>query len=120
LKREINGTTLEITDTDLDHVITVINTSWKPTTRETYGAGLLVFHVFCDQQNIPELHRCPADPVLMLTFISSCTGSYSGKTLANYFYAICAWHVLHGAPWEMNSAEMKAALDGATILASPK
>ena len=55
----------------------------------------------------------------MLTFISSCAGSYSGKTLANYFYAIRAWHTLHGAPWLMNAAEMKAALDGASILAPP-
>jgi hypothetical protein len=55
----------------------------------------------------------------MLTFISACAGSYSGKTLANYSYAIRAWHLLHGAPWRLNSPEMKAALDGATILAPP-
>jgi hypothetical protein len=55
----------------------------------------------------------------MLTFISSCAGSYSGKTLANYFYAIRAWHTLHGAPWRMNPAEMKAELDGASILTPP-
>jgi hypothetical protein len=55
----------------------------------------------------------------MLTFISSCAGSYSGSTLANYFYAIRAWHTLHGAPWLMNSTEMRAVLDGAAILAPP-
>ena len=55
----------------------------------------------------------------MLTFISSCTGSYSRKTLANYFYSIHAWHTLHGASWHMNTAKMKAALDGASILAPP-
>ena len=109
----------EITDEDLDRLITVINTSWQSTTRETYGAGLLVFHVFCDLRSIPEPQRCPADPLLMLTFISSCAGSYSGRTLSNYFYAVRAWHVLHGAPWHMNAAEMKAALDGAAILAPP-
>ncbi|KAF8812614.1 hypothetical protein BYT27DRAFT_7086816 [Phlegmacium glaucopus] len=110
---------IEVTEADLDRVITVINSSWKPSTREAYGAGLLVFHVFCNQRNIPESQRCPADPLLMLTFISSCAGSYSGKTLANYFYAIHAWHILHGAPWRMNTAEMKAALDGATLIAPP-
>ena len=117
--RSSDSPNLEITDVDLDRLITVINTSWQPTTRETYGAGLLVFHVFCDQRAVPEERRCPADPLLMLTFISSCAGSYSGKTLANYFYAIRAWHTLHGAPWLMNAAEMKAALDGASILAPP-
>lgn len=109
----------ELTESDLDRVITVINTSWQPSTRETYGAGLLVFHVFCDLRGVPEILRCPADPLLMLTFISTCAGFYSGKTLANYFYAIRAWHLLHGAPWRMNQPEMKAALDGATILAPP-
>ena len=117
--RSSDSPNLEITDVDLDRLITVINTSWQPTTRETYGAGLLVFHVFCDQRAVPEERRCPADPLLMLTLISSCAGSYSGKTLANYFYAIRAWHTLHGAPWLMNAAEMKAALDGASILAPP-
>ena len=67
---------VEITDSDLDRLITVINTSWQPTTRETYGAGLLVYHVFCDLRLIPEDSRCPADSLLMLTFISSCAGSY--------------------------------------------
>ncbi|GBE78928.1 hypothetical protein SCP_0201250 [Sparassis crispa] len=55
----------------------------------------------------------------MLTFVSSCAGSYSGKTLANYFFAVKAWHTLHGQPWEMNHTEMKAVLDGAVILAPP-
>ena len=55
----------------------------------------------------------------MLTFISCCAGSYSGGTLANYSYAIRAWHLLHGAPWRMNPPEMKAALDGAALLAPP-
>ena len=109
----------EITDADLNRVITVINTSWQPGTHETYGAGLLVFHVFCDQRHIPDLQRCPANPLLMLTFISSCAGSYAGKTLSNYFYGVHTWHVLHGAPWHMNATEMKAALDGAAILAPP-
>ena len=109
----------EITDNDLDRLISVINSSWQPATCETYGAGLLVFHIFCDLRLVPEIFRCPADPLLMLTFISSCAGSYSRKTLANYFYAVRAWHTLHGAPWCMNATEMKAALDGAAILAPP-
>jgi hypothetical protein len=70
-------------------------------------------------RGVPEIDRCPADPILMLIFITTCAGSYSGKTLANYFYAIRAWHLLHGAPWKMNQPEMKAVLDGAAILAPP-
>jgi hypothetical protein len=79
-------------------------------------AGLLVFHVFCDIRTIPETQRCPADTLTILTFISSCAGSYSGKTLANYVYAVRAWHTLHGQPWKMQHEELKAALDGAMVL----
>ena len=117
--RSSSGLPLEITDLDIDRLIMVISSSWQPTTHETYGAGLLVFHIFCNQRAIPEDQRCPADPLLMLTFISSCASSYSGKTLANYFYSICAWHTLHSTPWHMNAAEMKAALDKSSILAPP-
>jgi hypothetical protein len=117
--RSADKLNVEITEEDLDRVITVINSSWQASTREAYGSGLLVFHVFCDLRFIPEEQRCPADTLLMLTFISACAGSYAGKTLACYFYGIRAWHILHGAPWRMNTAEMKAALDGAAILAPP-
>ena len=118
-QRSADAPDLEITEADLDRLISVINTSWQPSTHDSYGTGLLVFHVFCDQRLVPESRRCPADPLLLLTFISSCAGAYSGKTLANYFYAIRAWHILHGAPWIMSDAEVKAALDGAAILAPP-
>ncbi|KAI0915750.1 hypothetical protein AcV5_010472 [Taiwanofungus camphoratus] len=117
--KDQQGKPITITDADLDRVLAVITVSWAQGTRETYGAGLLVFHVFCDTRNIPESQRCPAGNVLMLAFIASCAGAYSGKSLANYFYAIKAWHTLHGQPWEMNHAEMNAALDGATKLAPP-
>lgn len=108
-----------ISDEDLERVLIVLNASWQQGTRETYGAGLLVFHVFCDQRNIPERQRCPASSILMLTFVSSCAGSYSGSALANYFYGIKAWHTLHGQTWSMDNDQMKAALDGAKALAPP-
>ncbi|KDQ49950.1 hypothetical protein JAAARDRAFT_712696, partial [Jaapia argillacea MUCL 33604] len=110
---------LNITEADLDRILAVITVSWAHGTRETYGAGLLVFHVFCDMREISEELRCPASSVLMLAFIASCAGAYSGKTLGNYVYAVKAWHTLHGQLWSMNQAEMKAALDGAAILAPP-
>ena len=109
----------QLTKADLDRVITVINSAWQPSTRETYGASLQVFHVFCDLRGINEVQRCPVDPLLMIMFISCCAGSYSRKTLANYSYAIRAWHILHGAPWKMNPPELKAALDRAASLAPP-
>src|SRR5882762_4932818 len=110
---------IELSELDLERILNVINVSWAQGTRDTYGAGLLVYHVFCDMRDIPEDERCPASPLLVITFISSCAGSYAGSTLANYVFAVKAWHLLHGATWSMNDAEVKAALTGAATLAPP-
>jgi hypothetical protein len=49
----------EISDTQLECILDVIGSSWAQSTKETYGAGLLVFHVFCDTNNVPEDQHCP-------------------------------------------------------------
>ncbi|KIM78777.1 hypothetical protein PILCRDRAFT_75237 [Piloderma croceum F 1598] len=110
---------ISLSDSDLDCILSVINVSWAQGTHETYGAGLLVYHVFCDTHNIPEELRCPATPLLIVMFISSCAGSYSGSALTNYVFSIRAWHILHGIPWTMDDMQVKAALDGASALAPP-
>lgn len=111
--RNAEGNILAITDDDLQRVLTVMNSSWSQSTRESYGAGLLVFHVFCDIRGIPEHERCPADTLTLLTFVASCAGAYAGKTLANYVFGIRAWHILHGQTWRIEQGELKSALDGA-------
>lgn len=116
IARGVDGSFLTISEEDLQRVLAVMNLSWAPGTRECYGAGLLVFHVFCDERNIPEAQRCPIDTQTLLNFVSSCAGSYSGKTLANYVYAIKAWHTLHGQAWNIQQDELKAMLDGASEL----
>lgn len=86
---------------------------------ETYGAGLLVFHVFCDMRNISEEARCPASSTLICMFIASCAGSYSGSTLANYVFGVRAWHIINGQRWAMDNNQVKATLEGASRLAPP-
>jgi hypothetical protein len=116
--RDARGNLLAITEADLERVLlAVMNLSWAEGTRESYGSGLLVFHVFCDIRGIPEVQRCPADPLTIVTFVSSCAGSYAGKTLTNYIYGIRAWHILHGQSWKVQKDELQAALDGAAFLA---
>lgn len=108
-----------ISDDDLERILAVMNVAWAQGTRESYGSGLLVYHVFCDSRQIPEEDRCPASHINILLFISSCAGSYAGRTLANYVCGIRAWHILHGHEWTMGTDQVKAALDGATKLAPP-
>ena len=79
---------VELSEPDLERILNVINVSWVQGTRDVYGAGLLVYHVFCDIRNVPEDKRCPASLLVIITFISSCAGSYAGGTLANYVFTI--------------------------------
>ena len=113
------GSSTALTEHDLSWILTVITASWAHGTRETYGSGLLVYHVFCDLRGVPDAERCPADPTLVLSFLSACAGSYSGNALANHLYALQAqaWHTLHGMPWTMTKTEMLATLNGAVALA---
>ena len=110
---------VEISESDLKRILDVINISWAKGTKEVYGASLLIYHVFCDLCNISEEDRIPASPILIISFIASCAGLYSGTMLANYIFAVCAWHILHGLPWNMDDMQVKATLTGAAVLAPP-
>lgn len=107
-------------ETDLARILDVMSHAWEEGTRESYGSGLLVFHVFCDKKGVPEHDRAPVSQLLLSTFISHLAGSYSGKTLKNYFYGICAWHILHRTPWHLNEPEMDVMLTAAAKLTPPK
>ena len=104
---------------NLDRILQVLNASWQDSTKATYGAGLLVFHIFCDQQNIPEPMHCPTPAQLVLAFLSCCVGAYAGATLSNYATGLRAWHTLHGQPWLVDPDTLKQCLEGATKLAPP-
>lgn len=93
--------------------------AWAESTRESYGSGLLVFHVYCDARSIPEHDRAPADSTLISTFIVFAAGSYSGKTIANYVFGVRAWHILHGMRWALNDEETDTLLKAAENLAPP-
>jgi len=83
-------------ENDFNRILSVIDASWCESTKATYGAGLLVFHVFCDSRSIPEIDRCPVSQPLLLSFFSTCAGTYSSNTLSNYTASLRAWHMLHG------------------------
>ena len=71
---------------------------------------------FPDACNIPKEERGPASPILVIAFMLSCAGSYAGSTLANYIFAIQAWHILHGLSWGMDDLQVKATLMDTTVL----
>jgi hypothetical protein len=97
-------------------VSTVITNAWSEGTRETYGSGILHFHVFCDKQGIAEQQRAPASTVVIAAFISALAGLYAAATIRNYVFGVRAWHILHGIPWQMNQDEVDALLKAAQVL----
>ncbi|KIJ54195.1 hypothetical protein M422DRAFT_241446 [Sphaerobolus stellatus SS14] len=106
-----------LSDGALAEILGVMEKGWAPGTLSTYGSGLLLFHVFCDERAIEELARCPADPTLLLAFVAACAGYYSGATIANSVHGVRAWHLLHGVKWAPSRDELSTVLTGATRLA---
>jgi hypothetical protein len=104
---------------DIERVFDVMSNAWARSTQESYSAGILVYHVYCDAKDIPEELRAPTNQHTITAFITSLAGSYSGSTISNYVHGIRAWHILHGLEWRLNPLEMDAVLKGADRLAPP-
>ena len=101
---------------DLPHIFDVMSNMWAGSTRESYSAGLLVYHVFCDKTGIPEELRAPTSQDVITSLVASLAGSYSGSTISNYVHGVRAWHILHGLQWRPDCLELKAVLRAAKRL----
>ncbi|CAA7270450.1 unnamed protein product [Cyclocybe aegerita] len=110
---DAQGNPTNLTPANLARIMDILTGSWERSTLETYSSGLLIYHVYCDDKGIDEEQRALMSLVLAVSFVSMLAGAYSGSTIRNYFYGVCAWHILHGIPWEMNEPEMEALLKGA-------
>lgn len=110
---DAHGIPINLDASDLERVKEVLELAWAESTRESYGSGLLVFHVFCDRKTIPEDQRAPACPLLIAAFISTIAGAYAGKSINNYVFGVRAWHILHGVEWRVNALELKSLLKAA-------
>ncbi|KAF5320596.1 hypothetical protein D9611_013734 [Ephemerocybe angulata] len=99
----------------------MLSKTWSLSTRRTYGAGLLVFHVWCDLREppVPESQRAPVSMSLLLEFLSSCAGAYSGSTAKNYVYGVRAWHTTHAIPWRVDEIHLSAALTAIEKMTPP-
>lgn len=71
-------------------------------TRQSYGAGLLRFHQFCDSECISEDLRMPADKFLLSAFVANAIGSCTGKAIRNWLNGLRLWHIYNDAEWHGN------------------
>ncbi|KAJ7053020.1 hypothetical protein C8F01DRAFT_931892, partial [Mycena amicta] len=101
---------LPLGDADLDCILDVLIHAWADGTIESYGSGLLSFHVYCDSKSIQEGMRAPASSELIAGYISTLAGFLSGSTISTYVSGVRAWHILHGVAWSMNHPELEALL----------
>ena len=89
-----------------DHVKDTMMHAWEEETRISYGLGLLMWHVFCNDKGVPETQRALAKQPLLSAFVAHLATAYSGKTIANYLNGVWAWHLLHSLPWALQKQEM--------------
>ncbi|KIK94001.1 hypothetical protein PAXRUDRAFT_785178, partial [Paxillus rubicundulus Ve08.2h10] len=106
-----------IQESDMTRIKDVMAHAWAESTRESYGSGLLVFHIFCDAKSIPNSDHAPASTQLIALFISSLASQYSGGTVANYLQGVRTWHIIHRLIWSHNNTEIEALLKAAVTLA---
>ena len=90
--------------------------AWEEDTRILYGAGLLMWHCFCDSRAVPETARAPASQAMLSAFVAYMAAAYSGKTIAGYLSGVRAWHLLHSLPWTLEKKEMDTMLRAADKL----
>ncbi|THH08774.1 hypothetical protein EW146_g8885, partial [Bondarzewia mesenterica] len=114
-----DGRDTNLSDTDIARIFEVVSHAWAESTNETYGSGLLAYHVFCDTRDIPELQRVPASTPIISSFAAALAGSYPGSTISNYIHGVRAWHILNGATWSINEDELRAIVKAAEALAPP-
>ncbi|KAJ3491651.1 hypothetical protein NLI96_g581 [Meripilus lineatus] len=110
---DVPGISLE----DRERLERVNTYAFAEATLQMYGAGLLVYHIYCDMKLISEEDRAPAKAGLVQTFVSSLIGTYPGNTLKNYVAGIRAWHVIHSLPWAMKGKHLKLLYKSADKLA---
>ena len=102
-----------------ERVCAVTLHAWAPSMKASYTAGLLVYHIFCNCHEIPELEKVPASPALIARFISALAGHYAGQTVQGYVYSVCAWHIVNRLLWSPDEDQITAMLKGAAKLAPP-
>ena len=104
---------------NLSRIENVVAHTWASSTKETYGSGLLVYHVFCDSKSIPEDQHTPTSSILISSFLSNLAGFYSSPAITNYLQGIRAWHIIHGLDWSIKDNEIDAILKASASLPPP-
>ncbi|KAF6748299.1 hypothetical protein DFP72DRAFT_820456 [Ephemerocybe angulata] len=104
-----------------ERLMDIMEDGWASTTRQTYAAGVAAWLAFCDScvPPIPHAERAPAKEEMVLEFIASCVGAYSGSTVRNYVFGLKAWHTLHRVAWRVSEVALAKCFKAAERAAPP-
>ncbi|KAF9022555.1 hypothetical protein BDZ89DRAFT_956497, partial [Hymenopellis radicata] len=81
-------------------VLKLARNALEESTRGNYGAGLLRFHQYCDDSEIPESMRMPASMLLLAGFVGwAVERNTPGNTIGKWMSGLHGWHTLNRAEW---------------------
>lgn len=110
------GRPLTLPDEFVDRIQQVLANGYADSTLETYAAGLLAFHVFCDLRDIPKDQRAPCSSDLLNAWIATMAGHFAGASVRNYVHGLRAWHIIHSVEWNIDKASFDTIIHGAERL----
>ena len=99
-----------ISEAEHEHIKNTMLHAWEEDTCMAYGAGLLMWHCFCDKKGTSKEARALATQPLLSLFFAHLAAAYSGKTISSYMSRVQAWHILHRLPWALKTAKMDTML----------
>ncbi|KAF9503822.1 hypothetical protein BS47DRAFT_1445811, partial [Hydnum rufescens UP504] len=79
-------------------------------TRTVYGAGIIWWAEWCEANKISEDCHLPADPDLLLCFITDSAGCMGTSTVENWLAGLWAWHTFHNFPFPGDTPTIQAAI----------
>ena len=62
--------------------------AWEEDTHVVYGAGLLMWHCFCNEKGVPEEERALVMQDLVSIFVTHLAAVYSGRTISGYLNGV--------------------------------
>lgn len=73
-----------INQEDLARIQQVLEDTFVPNTRNTYGTRLFAFYLFCNTKGVDEDHQALADPTVLASFIATLIETYGASNVRNY------------------------------------
>ncbi|KAE8194466.1 hypothetical protein CF328_g4740 [Tilletia controversa] len=102
-----------------EQVRQLILSSFAKSTKKGYSTAVAQWNRFCDEHNVEESKRAPADPELVELWIAEAAGEKSGGYLSDWASALHAWHTLNNLPWLPDPERLKLVKRGAKYTQPP-